>query len=180
MPIEAADLADVLIAQGLSPAESEPITAENGGLRGAVERAGIDPAVVADLLARRFGRPRASIEAMSGGRPLTEALSIPFLRDHAVFPYEGDGGEARLALADPSDREVVRLLEPTLGRPLVCTVVRRWQGSERDPASVSELRDIRRIVERWTTEDELALVGDAASILSDDELSQELHGSLPA
>jgi general secretion pathway protein E len=55
---------------------------------------------------------------MRAGEPLLEHFSPRFLREYAVFPYRADG-EVRLALADPSDIAIVRMIELTLGQPAI-------------------------------------------------------------
>src|SRR6185503_8431053 len=50
---------------------------------------------------------------------LIEPFSPRFLREFGAFPYETEQGEPRLAVADPSDPAVLRMMELTLERPAV-------------------------------------------------------------
>lgn len=132
-----------LIRLGFVAAGTAEPSPETGGLRAVLERSTLEPAAFADRVAEHHGLPRASLEALQAGRPLISGLSKPFLREHAVYPWETAKGEARLAVADPSDAASLRVLELTLGRPVVREVasfeeiealLRAQAGGEADAA----------------------------------------------
>ncbi len=129
-------------------AEASP---ETGGLRALLERSTLEPAAFADQVADHFGLPRAGLETMQNGRPLISGLSRPFLREHAVYPWETAKGEARLAVADPTDGASLRVLELTLGR-----------ATAREVASFEEIDALLRA----QSGDEPAALDGAAEILA--------------
>jgi general secretion pathway protein E len=77
-----------------------------------------EPAAFAEAVAKYHQLPRISATAMRAGEPLLDRFSPRFLREYALFPYERDG-EVHLALADPSDIAIVRMIELTLGKPAI-------------------------------------------------------------
>ena len=124
---------DRLIRLGFVAAGTVAPSPETGGLRALLERSSLEPAAFAERVAEHFGLPRAELEAMQAGRPLVSGLSRPFLRDHAVYPWETKDGEARLAIADPTDVASLRVLELTLGR-----------AARREVASFEEIEALLR------------------------------------
>jgi general secretion pathway protein E len=134
---------------------AEP-TPESGGLRALMERTTLEPSAFADHVAAHFGLPRVSLEAMQAGRPLTSGLSRPFLRDHAVYPWETATGDARLAIADPSDVASLRVLELTLGRAVT-----------REVASFEEIDSVLRAADGDAAEAE-AIDGLAEAVTTRD------------
>jgi general secretion pathway protein E len=84
--------------------------------RAMYERSTLEPPAFAEAVAEFHGLPRASLDTMRAGRPLIDAFSIRFLRDMGAFPYETADGEARIAVADPSDAASLRAIELTLGQ----------------------------------------------------------------
>lgn len=108
-----------LVRLGFVAAGTTEATTEGGGLRALLERSTLEPGAFADQVAEHHGLPRAGLEALQAGRALISGLSKPFLREHAVYPWETADGEARLALADPTDTASLRVLELTLGRTIV-------------------------------------------------------------
>jgi general secretion pathway protein E len=150
-----------LVRLGFVAAGTAEPSPETGGLRAVLERSSLDPAAFADRLADHYDLPRAGLEAMQVGKPLVSGLSKPFLREHAVYPWETATGEARLAVADPSDTASLRILELTLGRSVRCEVasfeeidalLRAQAGSEREapdqaeaaaPREADDLDDLR-------------------------------------
>ena len=85
-----------------------------------LERSGLPAAEFAEEVAAHHRLPRATLAAMLAGKPLAEHFSGRFLRDWSLYPYETGGGEARLALADPSEETLVETVRWTLERP--CTL----------------------------------------------------------
>ncbi len=149
---------DHLARLGLVAAGTPLPAPDAGGLRALLERTTLEPTDFADRIAEHFGLPRAGLEAMQAGRPLISGLSRPFLRDHAVYPWETAAGEARLALADPTDVASLRVLELTLGRPV-----------KREVASFEEIDALLRAQTGGETET-LDGIGDAGPPRDADDL----------
>ncbi|MBV8664034.1 MAG: type II/IV secretion system protein, partial [Hyphomicrobiales bacterium] len=70
---------------------------------------------LADEVALRYRLPRLSLNDLMQTRALCASFSARFLRDAAVFPYEGADGVQRLAMADPGERAVLRAVAIELG-----------------------------------------------------------------
>jgi general secretion pathway protein E len=70
----------------------------------------------ADELARFYSLRRVSLLQMMAATSLVSGFSRRFLRETMIFPYQGENGVARLALADPSDLAAVRAAEIALSR----------------------------------------------------------------
>jgi general secretion pathway protein E len=114
-PPSLATVVDRLIARGVLPAERVAGSLEAGSLRRVIEAAEVEPGAVADALAAIVGLPRADLDAMRAGESLAERFSLPYLRDHALYPYATAEGEARLAIADPT--APLELLEAAFDEP---------------------------------------------------------------
>lgn len=69
---------------------------------------------VAALAAEYYGLPRADFSAVSKAPAAFKDLSRRFLREGAIFPFEGEDGIA-LAVADPGRREALRAVRLALG-----------------------------------------------------------------
>jgi general secretion pathway protein E len=69
-----------------------------------------------DLSARA---PRATYQALIGGKPLLAGLSTRYLRENGVYVYESLSGEARAAVASEQQLPLVETIAWTLGRALV-------------------------------------------------------------
>ncbi len=140
--------------------------------RSLLENSSLDPAKFADAVAAFHQLPRASLDAMTAGRPLLERFSPRFLREFAVYPYETDEGEVRLAIADPSDSAVLRTMELTLGRSCVReiatfeeveTVLQSALGSGPMEASSVEIDDEAADMRALGDDDDLDSLRDMAS-----------------
>jgi general secretion pathway protein E len=84
-----------------------------------LEETAQEPAAFAQAVATYHKLPRVSLTTMRAGEPLLDRFSPRFLREYAAFPYRTADGETHLALADPSDPAILRMIELTLGRPAV-------------------------------------------------------------
>ena len=151
---------DRLARLGFVGAGTGDPSAEAGGLRSLLERSTLEPAAFADQVCDHYGLPRAALEAMQAGRPLTGGLSRPFLREHAIYPWETPSGDVHLALADPSDTASIRVLELTLGR-----------RAAREVASFEEIDALLRALPGESAEAEAVDGGgDAATLRETDDL----------
>ena len=57
-------------------------------------------------------------------------------------------------------------------------VMRRIEKSERDPASIADIRALRNWIEAWLTDDELDAVTFGAGLIFDDALFNEPQGNI--
>ena len=57
-------------------------------------------------------------------------------------------------------------------------VMRRIEKSERDPASIADIRALRNWIEAWLTDDELDAVSFGTGQIFDDALFKELQGNI--
>ncbi len=69
----------------------------------------------ADEVAQFFDIPRIPLPELLAASPLVKQFSRRFLREMTVFPYRAEGGQAVLAVADPSDTAAVRAASIVLG-----------------------------------------------------------------
>jgi general secretion pathway protein E len=110
---------DYLVSIGMLKASPKGAAARpKASYRQLLEETAQEPAAFAQAVADYHNLPRVSLTAMRAGTPLLERFSSRFLREYAAFPYEADG-EIHLALADPSDPAILRMIELTLGRSAV-------------------------------------------------------------
>jgi len=72
----------------------------------------------ADELARFHALRRVTLPQMMAATSLAGRFSRRFLRETTIFPYQTEGGGARIVLADPSDAAAVRAAEIVLSRPV--------------------------------------------------------------
>lgn len=79
------------------------------------EATGLSAQDFADEVARYFTLPRISLPDLLAAPALLEQFTPRFLREAAVVPHRGPAGAARLAMADPTDRAVLRAVEMVLG-----------------------------------------------------------------
>lgn len=129
-----------------------------------------EPAAFAQAVANFHKLPRTSLTAMRAGEPLLERFSPRFLREYAAFPYEVDG-EVHLALADPSDASIVRMIELTLGRKAVREVAAfneiesllRETGGDAEPENGNAADAIAADLGRGGEDDDLDILRDMAS-----------------
>jgi general secretion pathway protein E len=93
----------------------------------------LDPDRVAKILAEESGLPYEKIDPLKLDMKLiTSALSRPFARRHSVLVLRQEGGNLRVALAEPFDLELIENL-------------RRLTGYQIEPV-VSAKRDIQRYI----------------------------------
>ena len=121
---ETTSLAAALGLPGLGVGDDDARASRRRGsfYRELFDAAGLTAAVFAERVAEHHGLPRAKAETMVAGRPLTDRFSGRFLRDWAIFPYETDDDELRIALADPSDPRLAETIAWTLDRQAVIEV----------------------------------------------------------
>jgi general secretion pathway protein E len=110
---------DYLVSRGLLPAVSNGTGGKTRSYRQLLEDTAQEPAVFAAAVAAYHDLPQASLGTIRTGKPLLDRFSSRFLREYAVFPYESEDGALHVALADPSDPAIIRMVELTLGRPAV-------------------------------------------------------------
>ena len=72
---------------------------------------------LADEAAMLYRLPRLSLGDLMATKALCGRFAPRFLREAAVFPYEGRDGVNRLAMADPGDAPVLRAVEIEFGAP---------------------------------------------------------------
>ncbi len=80
------------------------------------------PDAFADLLAGSLGLPRAELAVLRRGRSLAGEFSVPFLREAGLYPYRTEGGDVRIAVADPFNADAVDAVAITLGGPVATEV----------------------------------------------------------
>jgi general secretion pathway protein E len=73
------------------------------------------PGVLQDL-------PRVDLERMRRGTSLVSDFSPTFLRESSFYPYRGEDGSIRLALADPSKQEAIDAILLALPGPVTLEV----------------------------------------------------------
>ncbi|WP_407180554.1 GspE/PulE family protein [Bradyrhizobium sp. STM 3562] len=86
------------------------------------ERTELSAIEFADEAARFFGFERVTLQDMMSAEPLVASFSQRFLRETVVFPYRIAGGEAILAVADPTDEAAQRAAQIVLGAGIVVKV----------------------------------------------------------
>jgi general secretion pathway protein E len=75
-------------------------------------------AALADELAAFYGCGRVKRDDLTQSRFAGVDMSMRFLREGRLFPYEGANGSASLAIAGPIDEETLRAIELALRRPV--------------------------------------------------------------
>src|SRR6516165_3074744 len=96
----------------------------------------LTPSTFADELAAFYGCARLQRSDLIGGRFAGGQMSPRFLRERRLFPFENQAGALVLAIAAPTDQEVVRAVELALRRPLALTVA---TGDDIDAALATTL-----------------------------------------
>lgn len=115
----ARDFADYVEAQGLASREA---LADGRGLLESAWRNGTATAAdLAHLAADYFRLPRGDFEAMGEAGFMVKGLSLQFLRENYLLPFETADG-LYLALADPSAGEAIDAIQLALG-PLPARLV---------------------------------------------------------
>jgi general secretion pathway protein E len=111
---------DYLVSNGMLTAASKGAAGKpKASYRQLLESTAKEPTAFAEIVAAYHKLPRVSLTAIRAGKPLLDRFSPRFLREYAVFPYEAENGGVHIALADPSDPAIMRMVELTLGRPAV-------------------------------------------------------------
>jgi general secretion pathway protein E len=72
----------------------------------------------ADEVARFYRLPRLTLPQLFAASAAIKGFSQRFLRESAVFPFEGESGRYKLAIADPNDVAALRAAEIVLGGPV--------------------------------------------------------------
>jgi len=90
----------------------------------------------ADELAAFYGCARLQRSDLVGGRFAGGQMSPRFLRERRLFPFENQAGALVLAIAAPTEHEVVRAVELALRRPVALTVA---TGDDIDAALATTL-----------------------------------------
>jgi general secretion pathway protein E len=90
----------------------------------------------ADELAAFYGCARLQRSDLVGGRFAGGQMSPRFLRERRLFPFENQAGALMLAIAAPTEHEVVRAVELALRRPVALTVA---TGDDIDAALATTL-----------------------------------------
>jgi len=90
----------------------------------------------ADELAAFYGCARLQRSDLVGGRFAGGQMSPRFLRERRLFPFENQAGALVLAVAAPTDEEVVRAVELALRAPVALTVA---TGDDIDAALANTL-----------------------------------------
>ena len=107
-----------LTARGLVAAERAKL--ESGSpssrlsLRAVFEASDLSAQDFADEVADTLGLSRATLAQMTTAASLGQGFSERFLRESAIFPYQGADGRIRVAMADPGDTESLRAAEIAL------------------------------------------------------------------
>ncbi|GKQ52156.1 GspE/PulE family protein [Bradyrhizobium sp. Ce-3] len=78
----------------------------------------LTPSALADELASFYRCDRVRRDDLVDGRFAGGEMSIRFLKEERLFPYESATGTLRLALASPIDDETLRAVELMLRRPV--------------------------------------------------------------
>ncbi|MBI1893956.1 MAG: type II secretion system ATPase GspE [Candidatus Rokubacteria bacterium] len=120
-------LGDLLIESGLiTPSQwDQAETAARQGSQGPIQAlaaAGvISEEDVLQTLGQRLGLEVVSLAEGPPGPAIANTLSVRFLREHRIFPYQFQDGTLTVAMADPTDSESIEGLRVALGlRIRVC------------------------------------------------------------
>jgi general secretion pathway protein E len=98
--------------------ESENASGAEYRFRNLWEASELSASDFADEVARFCDLPRVTLPELLGARPLADQFSRRFLREMAVFPYEGAAGARILAIADPSNSAAIQAATIVLGEVL--------------------------------------------------------------
>jgi len=162
---------DYLVSIGMLKAPAKGAAARpKTSYRQLVEETAQEPAAFAEAVAAYHNLPRISLTAMRAGEPLLDRFSPRFLREYAAYPYERDG-EVHLALADPSDPAIMRMIELTLGQQAEREVAAfneielllRESGAEAEQENGNGIDAIAADLGRGGDDDDLDLLRDMAS-----------------
>jgi general secretion pathway protein E len=82
----------------------------------------INTELFADIVSESYALPRVRLEELVAGQSLAERFSPVFLAEAAMYPYLAEAGQVRLAVADPSDEDVIHAIKLTLGKAVVLQV----------------------------------------------------------
>jgi general secretion pathway protein E len=123
----AAEFAEYLLGKNSvasGNAESADVASRQGqgALRKLWELTDLSASDFADEVARFYRLPRVSLPELLSASALVKQFSSRFLREMSVFPYRGEDGGFRVAVADPSDSACVRAAEIVLSGAVVVDV----------------------------------------------------------
>jgi general secretion pathway protein E len=93
-----------------------------GSLRRLWEASGLSAHEFADEAAAFFKLPRIGLAEILASKSLATRFSRRFLGEASAFPFETADGGLRLAMADPTDREVVKAARLVLDAPVEIAV----------------------------------------------------------
>ncbi len=93
-----------------------------GSLRRLWETSGLSAQEFADETAAFFKLPRIGLAEILASKSLAPRFSRRFLREASAFPFETAEGGLRLAMADPTDRELVKAARLVLDAPVEIAV----------------------------------------------------------
>ena len=110
----------------------------------------------ADEVAHFYELARISFDDLFAAKPLIARFSRRFLHETALFPFEGADGRPRIALADPTDRAVVRAAEIVLNGPIEVVV--------------ASFDDIGIVLQQRLGDEAPAAVADEASLQPDEDV----------
>jgi general secretion pathway protein E len=110
----------------------------------------------ADKASLFYGLPRATLPRMMASASLTARFSRRFLRETMIYPYQGEDGSIRLAMADPGDAASVRAAEIVLGEPFTI--------------EVGSFEDIGTVLDERLDDDEPAAAVEAGSGRAEDDI----------
>ena len=94
----------------------------SGSLRRLWEASGLSAQEFADEAATFFKLPRIGLADILGAKSLAPRFSRRFLREASAFPFETAEGALFLAMADPTDRELVKAARLVLDAPVEIAV----------------------------------------------------------
>ncbi len=120
-------LGDLLIESGLitpsqwDQAETAARQGSQGPIQALVAAGVISEEDVLQTLGQRLGLEVVSLAEGPPGPAIANTLSVRFLREHRIFPYQLQDGTLTVAMADPTDSEAIEGLRVALGlRIRVC------------------------------------------------------------
>ena len=80
-----------------------------------LDHSDIDAAHFADLVSQCHGLPRARLDDLIAGTSYADRFSPLFLSEAGIYPYADAKSAARIATADPSAEDTIRVVALTLG-----------------------------------------------------------------
>ena len=95
---------------------------KQASLRSIWESSDLSADAFADEIASYFNHPRIQLPDLLTASSLADRFSPRFLRESVMFPFEQDGGQIFIAVADPTDQAALRGAEIVLGADLAITI----------------------------------------------------------